>query len=232
MLQQTGRVPSFRMGPRILAICGLLCAGAIAHGSPNQVESQTGAGATVLTSQAVAVPAADTAGGAATSQALPEPLIPARNPRQQYHLRMHHLHTGESLDVTYRVGNHYVPSALSMLDHFLRDHRNGDVANYDPHEFDVLHALMVKLRRPNGVIDIVCGYRSPESNEFLRETSSGVAEHSQHMLAKAIDIRVPGVSTRRLDRAALSLGDGGVGYYPRSQFVHVDVGPVRKWTWM
>jgi uncharacterized protein YcbK (DUF882 family) len=168
----------------------------------------------------------------ANTSSLPEPLMPVRNPHQQYHLRMYHLHTGESIDVTYRVGNHYVPSALNMLDHFLRDHRNGDVASYDPHEFDVLHALMQRLHRPNGVIDIVCGYRSPESNEYLRDTSVGVAEHSQHMLAKAIDIRVPGVSTRRLDRTALALADGGVGYYPHSQFVHVDVGPVRRWTLM
>jgi uncharacterized protein YcbK (DUF882 family) len=168
----------------------------------------------------------------ADPETLPTPLSPTRNLRQQYHLRMYHLHTGESIDVTYRVGNRYVPSALAMLDHFLRDHRNGDVANYDPHEFDVLHAVMLKLRRPNGVIDIVCGYRSPASNEYLRETTAGVAEHSQHLLAKAIDIRVPGVSTRRLDHAALSLGDGGVGYYPHSKFVHVDVGPVRQWTLM
>jgi uncharacterized protein YcbK (DUF882 family) len=143
---------------------------------------------------------------------------------------MYHLHSHESIDVTYRVGNRYVPSALAMLDEFLRDDRNGDVTVFDPHEFDVLHALMQKLRRPNGVIDIVCGYRSPETNEFLHGTTRGVAEHSQHMEGKAIDIRVPGVSTRRLDRAALSLGDGGVGYYPHSHFVHVDVGPVRRWT--
>ena len=79
---------------------------------------------------------------------------------------------------------------------------------------------------------IVCGYRTPQSNRFLRTRSArtGVAEHSQHMLAKAIDIRVPGVSTARLRNAALSLGEGGVGYYPTSRFVHVDVGPVREWT--
>lgn len=158
------------------------------------------------------------------------PLDLVSNPHEQFHLRMFHLHTGESIDVTYRVGNHYVPSALAMLDHFLRDHRTGQVANYDPHEFDVLNQLMRKLRRPNGVIDIVCGYRSPWSNNYLRETTRGVAEHSQHMEAKAIDIRVPGVSTRRVDRTALALADGGVGYYPHSQFVHVDVGPVRRWT--
>jgi uncharacterized protein YcbK (DUF882 family) len=168
----------------------------------------------------------------AATPPVPAPLDTAPSPTEQYHLHMYHLHTGESLEVTYRVGNQYVPSALAMLNHFLRDHRTGEAASYDPHEFDVLHALMEKLHRPNGVIDIVCGYRSPWSNNYLREHSKGVAEHSQHMLSKAIDIRVPGVSTRTLDRAALSLEQGGVGYYPHSQFVHVDVGPVRKWTLM
>ena len=170
------------------------------------------------------------AGVLAMSEMTPLDLV--SNPHEQFHLRMFHLHTHESIDVTYRVGNHYVPSALAMLDHFLRDHRTGDVANYDPHEFDVLNQVMRKLHRPNGVIDIVCGYRSPWSNNYLRDTTRGVAEHSQHMEAKAIDIRVPGVSTRRLDHTALSLEDGGVGYYPHSKFVHVDVGPVRKWTLM
>jgi uncharacterized protein YcbK (DUF882 family) len=164
--------------------------------------------------------------------ASPAPLDQASAPGQQYHLRMHHLHTGESLDVVYRVGNRYVPSALEMLNHFLRDHRTNDVSSYDPHEFDVLHEVMTRLHRPNGEIDIVCGYRTPWSNEYLRSHGNGVAEHSQHMLAKAIDIRVPGVSTRRLRDAALSLHEGGVGYYPHSKFVHVDVGPVREWTFM
>jgi uncharacterized protein YcbK (DUF882 family) len=150
---------------------------------------------------------------------------------QQYHLRMHHLHTGEDIDIVYRVGDSYIPEALDRLNHFLRDHRTQDVSSYDPKEFDVLHALMASLGRPNGVIDIVCGYRTPWSNAFLRggRASSGVAEHSQHMLAKAIDIRVPGVSTVSLRDAALALHAGGVGFYPVSQFVHVDVGPVRTW---
>jgi uncharacterized protein YcbK (DUF882 family) len=156
---------------------------------------------------------------------------------QRYELKLYHLHTGESLDVVYRIGDTYIPSALEQLNHFLRDHRNEDVSSYDPSEFDLLHNLLTKLKRPNATINIVCGYRSPESNEFLRTrggtvdpSETGVAEHSQHMLAKAIDIRVPGVTTRRLDQAALSLHAGGVGYYPVSQFVHVDVGPVRQWS--
>lgn len=150
---------------------------------------------------------------------------------QRYSLHLHHLHTGESLDVTYRIGNMYLPDAMAKLNHFLRDHRTQDEADYDPREFDVLHSVLAKLGRGNGVIDIVCGYRTPESNHYLRtrSASTGVAEHSQHMESKAIDIRVPGVQTLALRNAALSLGAGGVGYYPVSQFVHVDVGPVREW---
>ncbi len=156
---------------------------------------------------------------------------------QRYELKLYHLHTGESLDVVYRIGDTYIPSALEQLNHFLRDHRTEDVSSYDPSEFDLLHNLLTRLKRPHATIDIVCGYRSPQSNEFLRTlggtvdpSETGVAEHSQHMLAKAIDIRIPGISTRRLDQAALSLRAGGVGYYPTSQFVHVDVGPVRQWS--
>ena len=152
---------------------------------------------------------------------------------QNYSLHLYQLHTGESIDVVYRVGDTYIPAALDKLNHFLRDYRTDTVKTYDPKEFDVLHSLMAKLRRPNGVIDIVCGYRTPETNNFLRTraASTGVAEHSQHMAAKAIDIRVPGVSTVKLRNAALSLHEGGVGYYPVSQFVHVDVGPVREWSY-
>jgi uncharacterized protein YcbK (DUF882 family) len=155
----------------------------------------------------------------------------------KYELKLHHLHTGEDLDVVYRIGDTYVPSAIAELNHFLRDHRTEDVSHYDPKEFDTLHALLLKLHKPNATIDVVCGYRTPWSNNFLRTRGgtappkvTGVAEHSQHMLAKAIDLRIPGVSTRVLDNAALSLHAGGVGYYPTSQFVHVDVGPVRHWT--
>ena len=149
-----------------------------------------------------------------------------------YHLKLHHLHTDEDIDVVYRVGDMYIPTGMDKLNHFLRDHRTDSVSQYDPREFDLLSNLMAKLGRPNGVIDIVCGYRTPWSNAFLRRNtaSSGVAEHSQHMEAKAIDIRVPGVTTAKLRDTALSLDAGGVGYYPRSQFVHVDVGPVRTWS--
>lgn len=152
---------------------------------------------------------------------------------QQYRLRLHHLHTGEDIDIVYRIGDTYLPAAMEKLNYFLRDHRTQAASHYDPKEFDLLHSLMAKLGRPDGVIDIVCGYRTPWSNNLLRSRSanSGVAEHSQHMLAKAIDIRVPGVETTTLRDAALSLHEGGVGYYPVNQFVHVDVGPVRQWSY-
>src|SRR5271156_2499613 len=148
-----------------------------------------------------------------------------------YELRMFNLHTGESLNIVYRIGNTYVPDALEKLNYFLRDHNTQDVSNYDPKEFDVLHAIMARLGKLDGVITVVCGYRTPETNAELRHNSpqTGVAEHSQHMEGHAIDLRVLGVSTAKLRDAALSLRAGGVGYYPVSQFVHVDVGPVREW---
>jgi len=151
---------------------------------------------------------------------------------ERFMLHLHHLHTGETLDIVYRVGDSYIPGALEKLNYFLRDHRTNDVSHYDVKEFDLLHSVMAKLGKPNGTIDVVCGYRTPWSNEYLRGRAavSGVAKNSQHMLAKAIDIRVPGVATSKLRDIALSLHGGGVGYYPVSQFVHVDVGPVRQWT--
>lgn len=146
-----------------------------------------------------------------------------------YRLRLYHLHTGEHLDVIYRIGERYLPDRIAELDHFLRDHRTGDVKEYDIREFDLLHDLLVKLGHPDSEIDIVCGYRTPWSNNYLRAHSHGVALHSQHMEAKAIDIRIPGIPTAKVRDAALSLQRGGVGYYAQSDFVHVDVGPVRHW---
>jgi uncharacterized protein YcbK (DUF882 family) len=148
---------------------------------------------------------------------------------EQYRLRLYHLHTGERIDVVYRIGDHYLPGAVAQLDHFLRDHRTGSEKDYDLREFDLLHDLMARLGHPDGEIDIVCGYRTPWSNNYLREHTHGVALHSQHMEAKAIDIRVPGVPTAEVRDAALAMHRGGVGYYAESNFVHVDVGPVRHW---
>ena len=148
---------------------------------------------------------------------------------QEYRLRLYHLHTGERLDIVYRSGDTYLPGALAKLDYFLRDHRTGDVHHFDPRLYDVLEDLTKAAGDPAGEIDVVCGYRSPWSNEFLRRHTAGVAEHSLHVQAEAIDLRMPGVNTYKLRLAALSLHRGGVGYYPSSNFVHVDIGRVRQW---
>jgi len=149
----------------------------------------------------------------------------------EYRLRFYHTHTGERLDVVYRRGDQYVPEALAKLDHYLRDHRTGDVHHFDPRLFDLLYDLTASLGDSGGVIDVICGYRTPWSNEFLRTRSAhtGVARHSLHMQAEAIDIRLPGIPTSELRDAAVRLHRGGVGYYRTSDFVHVDVGRVRRW---
>jgi uncharacterized protein YcbK (DUF882 family) len=150
-------------------------------------------------------------------------------PEPTYRLRLYHTHTNERIDVVYRVGDNYIPAAIDQLDQFLRDHRTGDVIQLDQRVFDLLHDLTVAVGRPEAEIDIICGYRTPWSNDFLRRTTLGVASHSLHMEGEAIDIRMPGVSTSKLRDVALGLRRGGVGYYPESRFVHVDVGRVRRW---
>jgi uncharacterized protein YcbK (DUF882 family) len=150
-------------------------------------------------------------------------------PEPEYRLRLYDTHTNGRIDVVYRRGDRFVPSAIVRLDQFLRDRRTGDVFRLDRRVFDLLHDLTVAVGHPGAEIDIICGYRTPWSNEFLRHTTSGVASHSLHMLGEAIDIRIPGVPTSELRDVALALHRGGVGYYPHSEFVHVDVGRVRRW---
>jgi uncharacterized protein YcbK (DUF882 family) len=147
----------------------------------------------------------------------------------EHHLRLYHTHTGERIDIVYRRGDTFLPEAEGQLDHFLRDHRTGEVKHYDPRVFDILSDLAAAVGQPGAEIQIICGYRTPWSNAFLRSHSEGVAKSSLHMLAQAIDIRIPGVDTLALRNAALALGRGGVGYYPRSEFLHVDTGRVRTW---
>jgi len=151
------------------------------------------------------------------------------SPPGPYRLHFFHTHTGKRLDIVYRHGNTYDKDALITMNHYLRDHRTGDVRDYDPRVFDLLHDLTIALGKPNAEIDVVCGYRTPWSNEYLRTHGHGVARHSLHMQAMAIDVRVPGVPTVKLRDAALALHRGGVGYYASSDFVHVDVGRVRRW---
>jgi uncharacterized protein YcbK (DUF882 family) len=160
------------------------------------------------------------------------PVVPAAYATQPYRLHLHNLHTLEDINIVYRIGDNYQPDAVALLNFFLRDHNTNDVKAYDPREFDLLHDILIRLRRPDALIDVVCGYRTQETNEILRASSSGgVAEHSQHILGHAIDIRIPGSSTVKIRNAALSLNEGGVGYYPTTRFVHVDVGAIRTWTY-
>jgi len=144
-------------------------------------------------------------------------------------VRVHNLHTGDKLDAVYFEKGAYVRDALAEAMRVMRDWRNGQEHVMDPRLFDALDAIAGKLetRTP---FQIISGYRSPATNAMLHERSHGVASQSQHLLGKASDVRVEGVDLRHLQRAALSLGAGGVGYYPASNFVHVDVGPVRQWT--
>jgi uncharacterized protein YcbK (DUF882 family) len=143
-------------------------------------------------------------------------------------LRFTHTHTGERLAIEYFSGGAYVPDALATVNHFLRDFRTSEVHTIDPALLDLLHEL-AGVTRSTQPFQVISGYRSPATNEMLRRHSEGVAAGSLHMQGQAIDIRVAGVPLDGLRRAALDLRRGGVGYYPASDFVHVDTGRVRHW---
>jgi uncharacterized protein YcbK (DUF882 family) len=173
-------------------------------------------------------------GAAATAAAL----VPGRaqaavvsKKRPERVLSFFHTHTGERLKIAYCCDGVYQPEALTQLNHLLRDFRVNLEKPIDPGLFDLLHEL-------NGTLEteqpyhIISGYRSPETNSMLRErggSHTGVATQSLHMVGKAMDIRVPGVKLDHLRTAAASLKLGGVGFYPSSNFVHVDTGRVRYW---
>ncbi len=164
--------------------------------------------------------------------ALPMALRPARAALADARsLMLNHTHTGERIDLVYAMGEQYVPQALGSLNHFLRDHYSGEVGQMDPELFNLLHDIRSALASQTPLTyQIISGYRGPITNERLRTTrGGGVAKHSLHLEGKAIDIRLPGVPLTELRDAALSLQAGGVGYYPRDQFVHVDTGRVRRW---
>lgn len=157
--------------------------------------------------------------------AFPRPASAASGPRA---LRFLHTHTGERLAVEYFDERDYLPDALATVNHFLRDFRTGEVHAIDPSLLDLLHHLtgLTDSTRP---FEVISGYRSPATNAMLRRQSEGVAPGSLHMVGQAIDIRLADVPLPRLRTAALSIRGGGVGYYPASNFVHVDTGRVRYW---
>lgn len=139
-----------------------------------------------------------------------------------------HLHTGETLDVEYWRGGSYDSTSLKAVDHVLRDWRTNQVHRIDPELLD----LLTNLARETGTSEpfhVICGYRSPATNDMLRSKSNGVASRSLHMDGRAIDIRLPDVPLKKLRDTAADLRLGGVGYYPGSNFVHVDTGRFRTW---
>jgi uncharacterized protein YcbK (DUF882 family) len=142
---------------------------------------------------------------------------------------LHNLHTGETLDAVYWENGKYVPDALAEAMRVMRDWRNGEEHVMDPRLFDVLHGIKQKVGADQP-FQLISGYRSPQTNSRLHAESGEVASHSQHMLGKASDIRIQGVELAHVRNAALSLKAGGVGFYPASNFVHVDVARVRTWT--
>jgi uncharacterized protein YcbK (DUF882 family) len=144
-------------------------------------------------------------------------------------LAFDNLHTGETLDVAYWENGAYVPGALSAVNHVLRDHRNNQVHVIEPTLLDLLTALSAMLDTRER-FSVISGYRSPESNALMHEHSGQVASGSLHMQGMAIDIRLTGVDLNRIRGAAETLAIGGVGYYPTSDFVHVDVGKPRTWS--
>jgi uncharacterized protein YcbK (DUF882 family) len=157
------------------------------------------------------------------------PLLAGWGRPQARCLRLHHLHTEKRLDIDYRTGNYYHRSALAQLNDFLKDFRTGEQSPIDPRLFDTLYDIQQTLDADGARFEIVSAYRSPHTNAMLRRTSNGVAKRSLHMSGRALDIRLAETPTSQVCDAALQLARGGVGYYPRSDFLHLDTGQVRHW---
>ena len=147
---------------------------------------------------------------------------------QERALHLHNIHTGESVHTVYWAQGRYLPGGLKALNYLMRDHYSGDVARIDRRLFELLYVLRARMGYGKP-FHVLSGYRCPATNAMLREQSDAVASHSLHMEGMAVDIRTPGLHTTYLRKAAMSLQQGGVGYYPDSDFVHVDTGPIRYW---
>jgi len=166
---------------------------------------------------------------AATASALiARPAQAALHTKIERTIHLHNIHTGEHLRTVYWHDGKYQPQAMRQINKLLRDHYNNSVHSMDPHVVDLLSSLQHRIggHKP---LQIISGYRSPQTNAMLASLTDGVAQHSLHMEGKAVDIRIEGMTVRNLGRAAKSMRAGGVGMYPSSNFVHVDVGKVRYW---
>ena len=169
-----------------------------------------------------------TASVLAASMAVPIITRPAHASVQARRLNFYHTHTGEKLAIDYHDGYTYIPDSLGEINQYLSDFRTGESHPIDPRLLDILHHLK-KATDSNGIFEVISGYRSPKTNAKLHNKSNGVAKRSLHMQGKAIDIRLTGCDTQELHKTCRSLAKGGVGYYKKSDFIHVDTGRVRYW---
>jgi uncharacterized protein YcbK (DUF882 family) len=145
-----------------------------------------------------------------------------------HRLRFYHIHTGEKLDIVYREKGLAVAEALTEINRYLRDFRTDQVHEIDLNLLDTLHELFTTFEG-RGNFEVISGYRSPRTNAALRHATTGVAENSLHIQGRAIDARLTSAKTAAVRDAAISLRRGGVGYYPESNFVHLDTGAFRSW---
>ncbi|MBU3825712.1 MAG: DUF882 domain-containing protein [Candidatus Oceanisphaera merdipullorum] len=166
-------------------------------------------------------------GGLSAAALLPMPALASRSAPVRK-LSLHSINTGEQVTASFWEEGRYLKEGLNTLNRVMRDYRAGEQSEIDPKLFDQLYLLQHRLGKA-GEIQVISGYRSPNTNAMLRRRSRGVAKKSYHMTGQAIDLRIPGVSLAQVRQAALNMKVGGVGYYPSSNFVHLDTGPVRSW---
>jgi uncharacterized protein YcbK (DUF882 family) len=141
---------------------------------------------------------------------------------------LHNAHTGDDFKGEYWYNGRYLPDAFGEIKKLMRDHRTNDIFPIDPRLMDILYVIRHRLGTKNS-FRVFSGYRSPKTNARLRKMTEGVARNSLHMSGQAIDLQLPGTRLDKLRKTATELKSGGVGYYPRSDFVHIDTGRVRHW---
>lgn len=158
----------------------------------------------------------------------PAPLLAAAAKKMERTLSLYHIHTGEKKRITYWQDGAYLPEGILEASWFLRDFRKGEMKVIDKYLLDQLTVLKHLTENTAG-FEVISGYRSPETNDHLFATTDGVSEDSLHMQGRAIDIRPYGCSLENLHTAAMQLRAGGVGYYPESNFLHLDSGRTQHW---
>jgi uncharacterized protein YcbK (DUF882 family) len=156
------------------------------------------------------------------------PTISCAKVLEKRSLSFFHTRAQQELTITYASGKTYDPKALTRINRFLRDYQTGQIHVIDPKLLDILWALQGEMGR-KGVYEVISGYRSPKTNKGLRRSYSGVANRSLHMKGQAIDIRYSGGNIAQIHECAVALASGGVGYYPKAGFVHLDSGQYRTW---